>query len=202
MHYRHGIPNRADQLLAAHPHAQGWIDSGVLSMGDYSYATPLVQVFPGDKARARVGRFTSMGPGVQLFVGGAHPTDWVTTYPLRAGFYLPGAFEDGNPTSNGDVEIGSDCWLASEAMVLSGVTIGDGAVVGARAVVTSDVRPYAIVAGNPAREVRRRFSDEQVDALLRIAWWNWPIDQVLEHVALLSNPDIDGFIERFDRGAL
>jgi virginiamycin A acetyltransferase len=67
-------------------------------------------------------------------------------------------------------------------------------------VVTRDVRPYAIVAGNPAREVRRRFPDDQVDALLRIAWWNWPIEKVLEHVAELSCDDIQGFIDRHDPG--
>jgi acetyltransferase-like isoleucine patch superfamily enzyme len=198
--YRHGIPNRADELLAAHPHAEEWLTSGVLEMGDYSYATPLVQRFPGDRTKARIGRFTSIAPGVQLFLGGAHPTDWVTTYPIRAGFFLPGAFEDGNPTSRGDITIGNDCWLASEAVILSGVSVGDGAVVAARAVVSSDVRPYAVVAGNPAREVRRRFRDDQVDALLRIAWWDWPVEEVLAHVDLLCSPDVDALIARFDHG--
>jgi virginiamycin A acetyltransferase len=83
---------------------------------------------------------------------------------------------------------------------MSGVTIGDGAVVGTKAVVTKDVRPYAIVGGNPAREIGRRFSDEQVEALLRIRWWDWPTEKVAEHVDLLSNPDVDGFIARFDPG--
>jgi carbonic anhydrase/acetyltransferase-like protein (isoleucine patch superfamily) len=81
------------------------------------------------------------------------------------------------------------------------VTVGDGAVVGTQAVVTQDVRPYAIVVGNPAREVGRRFSDAQVEALLRIRWWDWPVDAVKEHVELLSDPDVDRFIARFDPGA-
>jgi len=85
--------------------------------------------------------------------------------------------------------------------VLSGMTIGDGAVVGTQAVVTGDVRPFAIVVGNPAREIGRRFTDEQVAALLRIRWWDWPADVVKQHVGELSNPDVDAFIEHFDRGA-
>jgi virginiamycin A acetyltransferase len=72
--------------------------------------------------------------------------------------------------------------------------------VGTKAVVTKDVRPYAFVVGNPAREIGRRFSDEQVEALLRIRWWDWPKEKVTEHVDLLSSPDVDGFIARFDPG--
>jgi serine acetyltransferase len=83
---------------------------------------------------------------------------------------------------------------------MSGVTIGDGAVVGTKAVVAKDVRPYAIVVGNPAREIGRRFSDEQVEALLRIKWWDWPTERVKQHVDALSSPDIDAFVAQFDPG--
>lgn len=196
--YRHGVVNRADEMLAADPRATPLIQSGVLTMGDYSYRAPTVHVFPGDQAVVRVGKFTSIATGAQFFVGGNHRTDWVTTYGLRAMFGLPGAYQDGTPTSNGDVEVGHDCWIGLDAVVLSGVTIGHGSVVGARAVVTKDVMPYSIVAGNPAREVGRRFPDDQVDALLRIAWWDWPIQTVLEHVPELSSSDLGDFIARFD----
>jgi acetyltransferase-like isoleucine patch superfamily enzyme len=196
--YRHGVVNKADELVAADHRATALIEAGILTMGDYSYYAPTVHVFAGDEAVVRVGKFSSIAAGAQFFVGGSHRTDWVTTYGLRAVFGLPGAYQDGTPASNGDIEVGHDCWIALDAVVLSGVTIGHGAVVATRAVVTKDVRPYAIVAGNPAREVGRRFPDDQVDALLRIAWWDWPIETVLEHVPELSSSDLDDFIARFD----
>jgi acetyltransferase-like isoleucine patch superfamily enzyme len=196
--YRHGIRNRADEIVAADARAVALIEAGILTMGDYSYFPPTVHVFAGDENVVRIGKFSSVAADAQFYVGGIHRTDWVTSYGLRAVFYLPGAYEDGTPRSKGDIVVGSDCWVTQGATVLSGVTIGDGAVVGTRSVVTKDVRPYAIVAGNPAREVGRRFSDEQVEALLRIRWWDWPIEQVLAHVPELSDADIDGFIARFD----
>ena len=83
---------------------------------------------------------------------------------------------------------------------MSGVTIGPGAVVATRSVVTKDVGPYEIVGGVPAKRIGQRFSDEQIAALLRIAWWDWPIETVKERVGLLSSPDIDEFIARYDPG--
>lgn len=152
--------------------------------------------YEGDTARVSVGAYCSLGQGATFMVGGAHRVDWVSTYPFRARFQLPGAFRDGHPTSRGDIVVGSDVWIARDALVLSGITIGSGAVIATRSVVTKDVRPYAIVAGNPAREVGRRFSDEQVASLLRIAWWNWPDHLVLQHVDLLCAGEIDSFIQK------
>lgn len=196
--YRDGIPNRADEIVQGSATTQALIDAGFLTMGDYSYRAPRIRVFAGDTARVRIGRYTSVAEDVEVFVGGAHRTDWVSMYGIRAVFDLPGAYEDGTPTSNGDVEIGSDCWLARGATILSGVRIGDGAVVATHAVVTKDVRPFAVVAGNPAREIRRRFPDDQVDALLRIAWWDWPVERVIAEVESLCAADIAGFIARHD----
>jgi acetyltransferase-like isoleucine patch superfamily enzyme len=171
-------------------------DSTRLTMGRASYGRPLIPTFPGDDAHVRVGSFVSIAHDVTLMDGGNHRADWVTVFPLRACLGLPGAYADGHPTSKGDILIGNDVWIGRGARVLSGVTIGDGAVIAGYSVVTKDVRPYAIVAGNPAREVRRRFSDEQVDALLEIAWWDWPMRRIVACVAELSDPDIDHFILR------
>ncbi len=167
-----------------------------LTMGRGSYGGPQVLTFPGDSASVRVGQFSSIGMDVVLMDGGNHRSDWVTTYPLRSMLGLPGAFADGHPTSKGDIAIGNDVWIGRGARVLSGVTIGDGAVVAGYSVVTKDVRPYAIVAGNPAREVRRRFDDEQVEALLEIAWWDWPLERIRAAAGELSVPDVDAFIAR------
>jgi acetyltransferase-like isoleucine patch superfamily enzyme len=95
------------------------------------------------------------------------------------------------------IEVGHDVWLARKAKLLGGIRIGTGAVIATEAVVTDDVRPYAIVAGNPAREVARRFTDEQIEGLLRLAWWDWPEEVVLARYAEMCDPDIDRFLARY-----
>jgi acetyltransferase-like isoleucine patch superfamily enzyme len=171
-----------------------------LTMGRSSYGDPLVASFPGDTAHVRIGAFTSLGPDVILMDGGDHRVDWVSTFPFRAALGLPGAYEDGHPSSRGDIEIGNDVWIGRGARVRSGVTIGNGAVVAGYAVVTRDVRPYAVVAGVPAREIRRRFTDQQIEALERIAWWDWPMDEVLRCVPQLCSDDIEAFIREHSPG--
>ena len=170
------------------------VASGVLTVGASTYGQPEIVDYPGDTAGVTIGSFVSIADGVRIFRGGNHRTDWITTYPLRAFLHLPGAFEDGVPTTKGDVVIGNDVWLGYGATILSGVRIGDGAVVGAGAVVTRDVRPYAVVAGNPAREVRRRFSDEVVEQLQAAAWWTWPIEEIRAHVDVLSSDDVEALL--------
>lgn len=98
--------------------------------------------------------------------------------------------------SKGDVRIGSDCWIGHGVVILSGVTIGDGAVVGAFSVVAKDVHPYSIVAGNPARMLRLRFSEEQIDQLLKIKWWDWPPEKIAKFRGLLGGKNADEFIRR------
>jgi acetyltransferase-like isoleucine patch superfamily enzyme len=165
-----------------------------LVMGRHSYGEPLIPTYPGDTSSVRVGDFVSIGLDVVMLDGGNHRTEWVSTFPFRARFDLPGAYADGHPHSKGDVVVGNDVWIGRGARVLSGVSIGDGAVIAGYSVVTKDVRPYAIVAGNPARENRRRFDDAQIEALLRIAWWEWPLERILAAVPQLCDEDVDAFI--------
>jgi acetyltransferase-like isoleucine patch superfamily enzyme len=175
------------------------IAAGWAIVGAHTYGPFTVHAGHGDRARLCIGAYTSIADGVEFALGGNHRADWVSTYPFRIRFGLPGAHDDGHPRPERDIVVGSDVWLGHDALVLPGAAIGDGAVVGARAVVTKEVRPYAIVVGSPAREVRRRFDDDQVQALLRIRWWDWPDDVVLERVAQLSGGDVDGFIAAHDR---
>lgn len=167
-------------------------------MGRYSYGNPALRVYEGDTAMAHIGAFVSIADGVVLVVGGNHRVDWVSTFPFRAVLGMPGAFRDGHPATKGDIVIGNDVWIGRGATVLSGVRVGNGAVIGAEAVVTQDVRPFAIVVGNPAREVRRRFTDAQVEALQRISWWDWPITRIRDAIPMLSDGAIDEFLARFD----
>ena len=95
--------------------------------------------------------------------------------------------------------IGNDVWIGREAMIMPGVTFGEGAVIGARAVVVSDVPPYGTVAGHPARLIRRRYSDDDIDRLVRIAWWDWPIELITEHVRTIwagTPAELDQVAER------
>jgi len=192
--------NNAEGSVALQARAQRDIADGVLVMGNMSYYAP--RVIRGDGARGKVivGNFASVAADADFHLGGLRDTERVSQFDLRAAHGLPGAGADGLLSGRGDIVVGGDTWVTTGCTVMSGVTIGDGAVIGTKAVVTTDVRPYAIVVGNPAREVGRRFGDEQVEALLRIGWWSWPTAVVEEHVALLSDPDIGGFIARFDPG--
>ena len=130
------------------------------------------------------------------FILGNHRTDLVSTYPFKTlSDCWPGAADaPSDHEDRGSIDIGSDVWLGAHCTVVAGVRIGSGAIVAANAVVTKDVEPYAIVAGNPARLVRIRCSDDQIRDLLAIAWWDWPDDKIQAQVAGLSSLSIDDFI--------
>jgi Bacterial transferase hexapeptide (six repeats) len=135
-------------------------------------------------------------PPTSRSFGGNHRPDFVTTYPFSAIADWPEAANiEGHPATKGDVRIGNDVWIGLGVTILSGVTIGDGAVLAARAVVTGDVPPYAIVAGNPARIIRRRFADDVIAKLLALRWWDWDQERVRRYIPLLMQPDIAKFLK-------
>lgn len=139
----------------------------------------------------KVGKFSCLAEGSSIFKGGNHRVDWFSTYPFNA---LDPEFTwiKGHPQSKGDVIIGNDVWIGRDAMIMSGVTIGDGAVVAARSVVTKDVPPYALVAGVPAKLVRMRFDDATIEYLLELKWWDLPYDQIKLIIPELMSNDIEG----------
>lgn len=161
-------------------------------IGRHSYGKPQVHQW-GEGTTLRVGAFCSFAQGVQIFLGGEHRPDWVTTYPFNV-LWPEGRGLTGHPHSKGDVVIGNDVWVAHEAVILSGVTIGDGAVIGARAVVSRDVPPYAIVAGNPARVLRHRFDPDTVQRLLDTRWWDWDDALIAQRLPALLNTDTHAFL--------
>jgi acetyltransferase-like isoleucine patch superfamily enzyme len=166
---------------------------GRIIYGEGTYGFPKVHTFVHDRTRLIVGNYSAIG-GTYL-LGGYHPVDHVTTYPLRIHLGLEGAGRDGNPVPIGDTHVGNDVWTGFGSWILGGVTIGDGAIVATGAVVTKDVPAYAIVGGVPAKVIRFRHTEEQREALLQIRWWDWAREEIIDAVPLLVSPDIDAFID-------
>lgn len=147
--------------------------------------------FLGD--RLRIGRFCAIAAGTRFLMnGGNHRLDAPSTFPFPIfGGAWAGAFDTSRFPNRGDTVIGNDVWLGYGTTVMPGVRIGDGAVVAALSVVSRDVPPYAIVAGNPARVVRLRFPEADIARLLRIAWWDWDAARITRHLAAISDGDVD-----------
>ena len=139
IHNKRKCPERVKGIHEKYPQYK-------IGRGTYGYP----EIFSWNEgATLQIGAFCSIASGVKLFLGGEHRVDWVTTYPFNV-LWESGRHITGHPRTKGDVIIGNDVWIGTEAVILSGVRIGDGAVVAARAVVTKDMEPYAIYGGNPA----------------------------------------------------
>lgn len=190
-----------DRILPAFtrhiPYTKDVLKGDGIAIGGFTYGAPLVFRHPGHKLT--IGRFCSVAQEVTIHLGGNHRTDRMSTYQFVAfprdwpeANYLP--VDEVYGFSKGDVTIGNDVWIGYGATILSGVTIGDGAVIAAEAVVTRNVEPYAIVAGNPARLVRKRFDEDTIRRLLEIRWWDWPIDKIKANMATILDTDIAGLL--------
>ncbi|MCC9654514.1 CatB-related O-acetyltransferase [Rhodopirellula halodulae] len=185
------------------------IDHPRMEIGDFTYFGHLEELddyagflapflFPLSLERLVIGKFCQIAHGVRLITSSAnHNMSGFSTYPfnnftmhertspeeIQAMFDIPGR--------KGDTVIGNDVWIGMEAVVMPGVTIGDGAIIGARSVVAKDVAPYTIVAGNPAQCVKRRFDEETIQVLLEICWWNWPVERIEANVDAIVGCDLD-----------
>lgn len=155
--------------------------------------------YPINGDKLRIGRFCSIACGAKfLFNSANHTLGSLSTYPFPL-FYE--AWEHGmSPAeawdNKGDIVIGNDVWIGYEAVILAGVTVGDGAVIGARAVVTKDVPPYTIVGGVPAKSIRKRFSEAETARLLALKWWDWPIETIASRLRDIQS----GNLEALTRG--
>lgn len=166
------------------------------NIGDFTYGVPKVMTW-NERAKLTIGKYCSIGDDVTIFLGGNHRMDWVTTFPLPALWPDERPILDGIPKPR-HVVIGNDVWLGARCTIMPGVTVGDGACIGAHAVVAKDVPPYAIVVGNSARVARYRFTPDQIAAFLRIRWWDWPSEKVHAHLSRLCSTGIDDFIAEHD----
>ena len=147
--------------------------------------------FYGD--RLIIGKFCQIAGGVNFIMNGVnHQMNAVSTYP----FYILEGWDQEVPALErmplkGDTVVENDVWIGQNATILPGVHIGNGAIIGANSVVGSDVPPYTIVAGNPARFVRKRFDDELIGLMQRLEWWNLPVEKINNLIPVLSNPDLE-----------
>lgn len=146
-----------------------------------------------DADKLMIGSYCSIGSGAAFIMAGnqGHRNDWISTFPFAFVPEEPGFADARNGyMPAGDTVIGNDVWIGSEAIIMAGVTIGHGAVIGTRALVTKDVEPYSIVGGNPAKLIRKRFNEAEIAMLLEMAWWDWPIERMSRAMALMTSGDI------------
>ncbi|GAA4841806.1 CatB-related O-acetyltransferase [Algivirga pacifica] len=172
-------------------------------VGDYTYYDDFENVenfeknvkyhfdFVGDKLI--IGKFCMIASDVKFIMNGAnHLSQALSTYPFAIfGNGWEKAMEGKSYPQKGDIVIGNDVWIGYNATIMAGVTIGDGAIIATNATVVKDVEPYSIVGGNPAQEIRKRFSEEEIQKLLELKWWDWDLDKITRNVQHLTGNDLD-----------
>lgn len=180
------------------------VGNSAIKIGKFTYGHESIEIKQwGEGANLEIGCFCSIASNVTIYLGGNHRTDWITTFPFGHVFTKELGEEKfvGHPLTKGDVIIGNDVWIGSGATVLSGVRIADGAVISANATVTKDVKAYHIVGGNPAKVLKSRFSEDTIDLLLELKWWNLPLKDILnikeDLSAIPSKEKIKEFINEY-----
>jgi virginiamycin A acetyltransferase len=172
-------------------------------VGDYTYYDDFEDVqnfeknvkyhfdFIGDKLI--IGKFCMIASDVTFIMNGAnHLTDAISTYPFAIfGNGWENAMEGKSYPSKGNTVIGNDVWIGHRATIMPGVTVGDGAIIATNATVVKDVAPYSMVGGNPATEIKKRFTDDKIEQLLKLAWWNWPLEKITAQVQWLTGKDMN-----------
>jgi virginiamycin A acetyltransferase len=172
-------------------------------VGDYTYYDDFENVenfeqnvkyhfdFTGDKLI--IGKFCMIASNVKFIMNGAnHLTDAISTYPFAIfGNGWEVAMENKTYPNKGNINIGNDVWIGYNATIMAGVTIGDGAIIATNSTVVKDVEPYAIVGGNPAIEIKKRFSKETIEKLLATQWWNWDIEKLTKNLQHLTGNNIE-----------
>lgn len=144
-----------------------------------------------------IGKYCSIGSGSTFLLAGnqGHRHEWISTYPFQTDIFSNA--RDGFERK-GNTIIGNDVWIGTEAMIMPGIKIGDGAIIAARSIVTKDVEPYTIVGGNPSKILKKRFSDKEIEQLLEIQWWNWEIDKINEALPIICSNKVSKLYEYYN----
>ncbi len=173
-------------------------------IGDYTYYDDLedsenfernvLYHFPFIGDKLIIGKFCALATGVKFIMNGAnHKISGFSSYPFQIfgnGWEKVTPQQDELP-NKGDTVIGNDVWIGYEAVIMPGIEIGDGAIIASKSVVTKNVLPYTIVGGNPAKEIKKRFADDVIETLLKIAWWNWDIEKISRNLEKIVDGDIE-----------
>ena len=176
-------------------------------VGDYTYYDDFENVenfeknvkyhfdFVDDKLK--IGKFCMIASDVKFIMNGAnHLTNSLTSYPFAIfGNGWENAMEGKSYPQKGDINIGNDVWMGYNATIMAGVTIGDGAIIATNSTVITDVEPYSVVGGNPAKEIKKRFSKEVITKLLELKWWNWNIEKITRNIQNLTDSDFEKIIK-------
>lgn len=176
-------------------------------VGDYTYYDDFESVknfeknvkylfdFTGDKLI--IGKFCMIASDVTFIMNGAnHLTDAISTYPFAIfGGDWSNAMEGKTYPVKGNTKIGNDVWIGYGATIMPGVTIGDGAIIATKSVITKDVEPYAIVGGNPAKQIKKRFTEHKIKSLLELKWWDWPVEKITRNAKYLTGTDINNLLK-------
>lgn len=178
------------------------ITNPYISIGDYTVYNDFVNdpmefeknnvlyQYPINHDKLRIGKFCAIACGAKFIFNSAnHTLSSLSTYPFPI-FFEEWDLDVGDITSawdhKGDIVVGNDVWIGYEAVILSGVTIGDGAIIGTRAVVTKDVPPYTIVGGVPAKPIKKRFSEDVIQSLMEMRWWDWPEEKISVNISSIQ----------------
>lgn len=172
-------------------------------VGDYTYYDDFYSVdnfennvkyhFDFLEDRLIIGKFCMIASGVTFLMnGGNHLTESLTAYPFAIfGKGWEKAMQGKSYPIKGDLVIGNDVWIGYNATIMAGVTIGDGAIIAANSTVVKDIAPYSIVGGNPATEIKKRFSDEKIQQLLQLQWWNWDVQKITDNIEFLTGDSLN-----------
>lgn len=161
-------------------------------IADSDFESHVTHHYEWNNDKLIIGKFCQIAAGVEFVMNGAnHQMNAVSTFP----FYTLEGWDMKTPAAadmpyKGDTVIGNDVWIGQNAVILPGVHIGDGAIIGLNSVVAGDVPPYTIVAGNPAKKIRKRFDDELIELMLRFKWWDKSIEEINSLIPLLSSGDL------------
>jgi len=158
----------------------------------------VVEGIGGSALPVTVGRYSGLHATVSIITGSEHNMDWIGIVHGHLDENGSWVRPDNSVSTRGPVVIGNDCWVGYEALILSGVTIGDGAVIAARALVRKSVEPYEIIGGNPGKHIGWRFDEPTREALLRIRWWDWSDAKVRAHAELIHSSNTEAFIQGHD----
>lgn len=189
-----------DKLIFLKP----FVKSSNILVGDYTYFDDrrngpekfeeynVLYNYDFSKVQLKIGKFCAIAAETKFIMTGNHKLDAFTTYPFPIfGHGWENVYQIADLPVKGDIIVGNDVWFGYDSLVMGGVTIGDGSIIATRAVVTKDVPPYSIVAGNPAKVVKRRFDEKTTQRLLELAWWDWEIEKINQNLNLLCDFNID-----------